>query len=401
MNTEQEVRYRIQRVLTDEVFIKSYRWQIHLLSRCRIIAAPWIQTMAVGPSSDGEVALFFNPEFCSAHLDCLPGILLHESNHILLGHLGPGFKNAEDTWAMTMAQETTANEGLHEAGIKLVEGVVTIEHPAFKAKNIVFRQHQSTWERYALIKQGKHAADEMRTLSPLGGHEFLNEKPGLIKESFSKTIDSILEEIEADGKRSIQEDITEVLAPQTMGNGVTSEDDEMTIDIDLGGLAIADLLYRQLRGQWKSGYLYTRFSRRWPESGLPDFSRKQQTLGIVVMIDTSGSMDRQQLELANGILAGFKVRVQHVFVVEFDSVVKRSLYITGPLTSLQGGGGTDIAAPFRFVRKRAVGSWPIVCITDGESNCLPDKPMPGGVLWVITGNKRDFKPGFGRVLYLR
>jgi predicted metal-dependent peptidase len=96
--------------LVKERLARRYPFHVALLSRMRIVARQTIATLAVTSASE-NLLLLHNPQWV---LECpvpeLGGAVLHEIHHVVLGHLSMTVKDYPDRWALTIAQEVTANE---------------------------------------------------------------------------------------------------------------------------------------------------------------------------------------------------------------------------------------------------------------------------------------------------
>src|SRR4051794_8288583 len=95
-----------------------------ILEKFKLEARPVVGTMGVTIRGD-DLLLLHNPEFVLATpVDQLEGVLLHEVNHVVLGHLLADPADYPDEWARVVAEEVSVNEHVK---LPLPEGVVTLD----------------------------------------------------------------------------------------------------------------------------------------------------------------------------------------------------------------------------------------------------------------------------------
>lgn len=154
-------------------------------------------------------------------------------------------------------------------------------------------------------------------------------------------------------------------------------------------------------------YSFSPPDRRYSESGffLPDFNEKEFVpCEVLFMVDTSGSVNEEELTLAYSEIAGAieqfggKLSGKLGF---FDTEVKSAL----PFESVEellkivpyGGGGTDFGAVFDYIRNNSHNELPacVVIFTDGNGP-YPDESAAMGipVLWLI--NNSYMTPPWGK-----
>ncbi|HEV2283457.1 MAG TPA: VWA-like domain-containing protein [bacterium] len=123
---------------------------------------------------------------------------------------------------------------------------------------------------------------------------------------------------------------------------------------------------------------------------------------LVVAIDTSGSISRDELRTflseLRGILQAYPH--MHVYLVTCDAQVYAFQELTGqdPVpTEIQGRGGTDFRPVFDEIETRGLLPSAAVFLTDGMRD-YPDEAPPYPVLWVLTPTHQE--PPFGTVTVL-
>ena len=137
-------------MLQETQFLAKYPQYAGVLSRMEPIATNTIEVMAVAlrrwDDPKSRLLLMVNADYVEAHPEYRAGVLLHEIQHVLSGHLTDAkFHLAAYPRVMEIAMELTANEGIVEA--LPPDGFVIA---AFERYGV--RPGQSTLERYVLLR---------------------------------------------------------------------------------------------------------------------------------------------------------------------------------------------------------------------------------------------------------
>ena len=115
-----------------------------ILAQWRVEESADVGTMGVG-FRDGRLRLVYSPEFIeSIGMDELMGVLHHEVNHVLFGHVTHTPDKQEDGQARTIAEEVTVNEWVSEP---LPGTPVLLEQYPFLPEN------ESTEDRYGKLRK--------------------------------------------------------------------------------------------------------------------------------------------------------------------------------------------------------------------------------------------------------
>ncbi|MFW5487314.1 MAG: DUF2201 family putative metallopeptidase [Desulfovibrio sp.] len=164
------------------------------------------------------------------------------------------------------------------------------------------------------------------------------------------------------------------------------------------------LLRRFLQSCTANDYSWTPPNRRYihMDLHLPSL-RSQELPEIVLAVDTSGSVDKETLDIfcaeISSLLESFDTQLTLLLCDAAVQDVKKITRLDLPLSfDAKGGGGTDYRPVFEYIEEH--GLHPACCIymTDFECNRFPDPPgYP--VLWVNSG-RRMANPPFGDVLML-
>ena len=115
-----------------------------ILAQWKVEESGAVDTMGVG-FRDGRLRLVYSPEFIeSIGMDELMGVLHHEVNHVLFGHVTHTPAEREDGQARTIAEEVTVNEWVSEP---LPGTPVLLEQYPFLPEN------ESTEDRYGKLRK--------------------------------------------------------------------------------------------------------------------------------------------------------------------------------------------------------------------------------------------------------
>ena len=165
-----------------------------------------------------------------------------------------------------------------------------------------------------------------------------------------------------------------------------------------GHLDWRHLLRRYVGQLFQVRPVFNRPPRRFPElvGIMPGKRRQADRPKIMAVIDTSGSITAELLELIDAELAGL-ARQHEVKVVECDCMI-HAVYDYRPLKNVHGRGGTDFGPPLdpKFLRKHRPDL--VIFFTDGLGPA-PDKPPHIRVIWCLTP-ERQAPAGWEKMLAL-
>jgi len=155
---------------------------------------------------------------------------------------------------------------------------------------------------------------------------------------------------------------------------------------------------------------WSRPNRRFVAGGLYLPGAVRDRIGeIMIVVDTSGSIDRTQLERAQSEINSIMqtIRPEVIKVLFCDSAVHGEIreFRAGEEIDLdcQGGGGTDFRPPFSLIRDQGLDVSALIYFTDLECTKYPDDPgFP--VLWICSKSEESATyygpPPFGSVVYM-
>ena len=164
-----------------------------------------------------------------------------------------------------------------------------------------------------------------------------------------------------------------------------------------------ELLRMQLESTIKSDYTWLRSSRKgWHVDAVMPGMKTTDAIDIAVAIDTSGSISTEQcrdfLSEIQGIMESFDSYRIHVFTFDTDTYNPQQ-YNSENLEDIteydiQGGGGTDFDAIFRYLKDAEIEPKKLVVFTDGYPFGSWGDENYCDTVWIIHGD-RNPNPPFG------
>lgn len=160
----------------------------------------------------------------------------------------------------------------------------------------------------------------------------------------------------------------------------------------------------------KDEYTWRRFNRRLLPNDIYMPTVENETIGeIVVAIDTSGSIDQEQINEFAGELVSIceSVSPEAVRVLWWDTMVHGEQLFTdnyeniGSMLKPQGGGGTTVSSVAKYINKNKVKAECVIVFTDGyvENEVTWDIQAP--TLWMITEAHHWTPPIGKKVIFQR
>jgi len=174
--------------------------------------------------------------------------------------------------------------------------------------------------------------------------------------------------------------------------------------------------WRELLKQYLGRYVgnkrdtYSRRNRRNDSFGVPGISH-HSAANINVIVDTSGSISTDDLQQFFGEIEAISHRAK-TMVLQWDHGFQSyTKYRRGDWKSfkVKGRGGTDMAAPMRWLKENMKVADVQIMLTDGMCNYLPKKEVNFPAITVLTqplptGQKNGYYaaiPEYGHVLSLK
>jgi hypothetical protein len=385
---------------------RDYPFHAHLLSAGRIEPDPAVGTMAV-TVRHGEIRFLYTPAFvCACTLDELAGVLHHEVNHVLFGHLFADPANYPDREARTIAEEVTVNEWVREP---LPGGAITL------ARYPGLPPGEDTDTRYRrLARNSGESAPESAFPGPKsGGRGQKNGGGGTETAPPPQPLDNheLWAEVRADpvlGRLAVRaavrrarealtdgqwQELPEELRARIEGTSRGREAGTAVDDLGPPGSPERLLDWRRLLRRYVGRALerrpvFNRPPRRFPAlvGQVPGQAWRASRPRVLAVLDTSASMTAAGLMSIGGELARLG-RAAEVVVVECDACIQATYPYRGNLLKVHGRGGTDLRPPLEAPFLARLRPDLVVYFTDGEGPAPASAPgVP--VIWCLTPEGR-------------
>lgn len=415
-----------EEMLEETSFLQKYPHYAGILARMEPVDCNTVKVMAVGLRRWGDPGsgfqLLVNRSYFERYPQYRAGVLLHEIQHVLLGHLTMAkFHSVTSPQLMELAMEISANESVCEP---LPEGVNIGQFSRFGIK-----PGQSTMERYALLhgacqsgrlKMQESWFSQMQDThrpcqSGAGGGAGLGDmldarSDGATEKNWrGGSFFKLGTPTSQAGLRKMKEAIAAHLAGERGGADDPLEDEtvlrrgkelsRVPLQPGPGGTLNWAQVLREAFPQGRQVQPdYLKPNRRFPKrvGEIPGRRRRPPKPKLLVGIDTSGSMGAEALgRVAREIqrLAGHA----SLTLAECDAAIHRIYTPGGTLGPFVGGGDTNFVPVFDEARttRRFEG---LVYFTDGKGN-QPKTPPSVPTLWVLT-HTDPFYPKWGKVVVL-
>jgi predicted metal-dependent peptidase len=395
---------------------RAYPFHAAVIGRARVEEDEAVQTMGVTVRG-GNLCLLYAPGFvdlCS--FDQLVGLLHHEVNHVLFGHLFLDPRRYPDADALLVAEEVTANEWVTEP--LPGEPITLAGYPELPPG-------EGTEERYArLARQGQESGPgesnpgreapkstpRGRKLGPSGpknGPPGTESGPPGTENSHARPLDDhgVWAEARAAGPYG---EMAVRVAVRAAARTLTPEQEALLpaplreqIDRTCRGDRPGDRP-RDVAGPGRRGAVdwrrvlrrhvaravarrpaFDRPPRRFPGlvGVVPGHARRAGEARVMAVIDTSGSIGDADLADIGAELVRL-ARDHEVVVVECDARVRATYRFRGQVRQVRGGGGTDLRPPLAAAVLRSVRPDVVVYFTDGRGPA-PERGPRTPVIWCL------------------
>ena len=389
-------------------FFRRYPQYAAVVASFVAVDDPSVDVMAIS-ASGGRFYLHVHRSFFEANAYAIAGVLLHEVHHAVLGHVtNVKYRGAAHPKIMELAMEISANEYIRE---RLPPHVALEDYARFG-----LREGQSTLERYALLVAGRArlgASFDCVDDHAVGGFVEGGTRAGQSAESGARegsaTTDALAEaRLRTVVATALREDGRRESALWSLIGVAPGDHVEILDGVDRAPKKHVDWRHalRDFVGATAvSSYTYAHPSRRFPTRiGEVPGRRRRITLAkkrqrILVAIDTSGSMSREELEEIARQLRTLRAHAELV-IAECDAEVQRVYAFDREVRDVRGRGGTDLRPVFELellVQYRVDG---VVYFTDGGGPWPSEAPaLP--VLWVLTNDSTSFACAWGSKVEMR
>jgi predicted metal-dependent peptidase len=152
-----------------------------------------------------------------------------------------------------------------------------------------------------------------------------------------------------------------------------------------------EILERYMTDMAKGDYSWARPNRRFMSQRmyLPSVGRVPKLGEVVIQVDISGSVSRDEIAYYNGHMKRIieQTHPEKVHVIYTDTEVQRHEEFDNPedvQINFYSGGGTDMPAGFDFVAEKGIDPQVFICLTDGYTDFGDAPGYP--VIWCISSD---------------
>ena len=330
--------------------------------------AKFIPTQSMQTAGTDGKDIYFNPDFLlSLTSSQQDGLLLHEVLHAALRHVLR--RGVRDKVRWNIAADIVVN------GIISVQGCFELPEGGIRDKQL---EHLSVEEIYELLpqQQCQYCLSIFDLLEGVG-------------ENYDSLSEAKKAELESHWRNAMHQ-ATTIARTTNQGKlpaGMARE---------LGASDSAQLNWRSYLWRYlvKTPTDYTEFDRRFIGRGLYLETLQGESVKVFVAIDTSGSIDNQQLRMflneVRGILNSYPHLKCELYYADADIYGPYQLNPDSDIPLPQGGGGTSFVPFFNKIAATWDELTTGVCVylTDGYGT-FPDAPPELSTLWVVTPGGLD------------
>lgn len=379
---------------------------------CFLFDFPIIETRYVKTFATDSRAIFYNPEFAkSLTHDEIVGVLAHEVKHIVYLHCIRKMDREHEKW--NIACDYIINDQLIKEKFTLPKGALLNK----------FYNDFYVEELYELIENHEKKGKGKKPCNnpgcggegkgcPVCDDELFDEvySPGELPSTDSEgnplkdENDNEIKELNDDElSEIINEKILDSYSAAKLAGKVPGDMEEIVKSLKNPKINWQEELQEFFSQYATNDYSWKRPNTRYIQGGLYLPHIESVEFGeIVVMLDSSGSVSQDELELFNSelqdiakmsnidefLLMDIDTKVQNVRTVNTDD-------LEGEL-QVKGRGGTSFKPGFEYLERHGVEPEVVIYFTDGYSSDFPTEPEYP-VLWILD-REWDFNPPFGKVI---
>lgn len=331
----------------------------------------------VGAATDGE-RVYVNPEVAtSLPPNMLDGLLLHEVLHAALSHVDRRGPREKKRW--------------NRAADTIVHGMVAAaELPLPPDAHRDYHLEQLSVEEVYTSLEAEMSSDDAGE----GDEDLLDAPPSDVPPKSGRS--------NRDVSREWQQAMAQARSMDALGGG--HGHDPLGAHRDLLRLAPARLDWRAQLWRYlvRTAVDFGGFDRRFVGRGLYLEALDDESMTVMVAIDTSGSVDDEAVKVLVSEVQGVLGAYPHVkAILYFADTEAYGPHELGPgddIPDPQGGGGTDFRPIFKLLPEHEPDV--LVYMTDGYGD-FPEEAPKTPVLWVVSpGGLEDEGFPFGDILRL-
>ena len=376
-----------------------------ILSETRFVANPTISTLYI-TENIGVISVVINPRFfLSQQAEQQRALLLHEVNHLVLGHLHyPHPEHEQDKLAWAIACDCTANEFVP---YELPKGAITLSMFQLPEK-------ESTWTRFLTLRKINDLASCCpKSFDNIGSHiqqpsseDCMYPSDLIMKAAIQgqKRFDQHMHKLclskseDREGMEYWHESEQREFSPHSIAPMMEAILSPKTPPV----ISWTQVLKKKIMGHNTARKSKKRAPRRLPHllGFIPGNTKSRKKARVLVAIDTSGSMSSKDFDEIATELKKLAKTKSEILCVQCDTDIVHEERITTAhqISQVYGRGGTDLRPPFERAKKQRFDY--LVYFTDGYGPAPKNPPKKLDVLWVLTGDNHETPADYGLVLQL-
>ena len=342
---------------------------------------------------DGET-LFYNPDFW-AKFDNQPkiqmGLLTHEAAHLFLKHLWRG-RNCPEIVTGKLPDGSLFPFRLYNLAADYVVNLLVLDSYPLPKTAIVNEKYRN-WDTESVYNDLKKTIPQMSSKELKELSDAI--KNGNDKSRWGKTKQKSQEKWGRVVKQAFETAKQRGKLPanlQRFYDDLTPKEDWRNI-------------LKEFIQPFQNDYSFNPPDRRFTEAEfcLPDLNDGEKLDWAGIAIDTSGSINKEQISAFIGEIKGILSSCDKVKIKLTFCDVKATPFIEleelNDLSNIEvkGGGGTSFIEPFKLVKKEETPPVIFLYFTDLDGE-FPSKNPEYPVLWIVNNHTQKLKSPFGKIL---
>lgn len=360
-----------------------------MISQMQKIEDPKVPTIG-SVIKNGRIMLYYNPEYLNGlSISEAKAVMEHECMHIVMEHHFRAKSFNPQLW--NVATDVAINQMING----LPSEALRIEN-VFDSKASKIKREDTAEYYYAELLKDKEAQNRTVGNDNCGcGEKFECENGGkdgvgeeLAKELVKQVVKQAIEEAHGHVPSSMQKIVDELLKP-------------------------AEVAWQQILKQFVSNSIKSGSKASWkrPNRRFGEVQKgriSDRILSLTVAIDTSGSINDSVLELfINEIKAIQSCYKAVITIIECDAKVHKEYKLqkySKVDRDVKGGGGTDFAPVFEWIKDKSIKTDCLIFFTDLEGS-FPEQKPNYPVLWAhynpYSWHERTPTAPFGKIVKLK
>jgi predicted metal-dependent peptidase len=341
-----------------------------------ILFAETIATDTIPTAATNGRQILINPHFFERlTLDQQEAVLLHEVLHAALLHVSRGAGRDAKRW--NIAADIVVNGILTREGFTLPKDSVQARAlERFSVEEVYDQLESAPWEK----KDFPLGSPDLLTEESTGDAQ--RQTPGSMGQEQTRAM-------EAHWRNAMEQ--ASVMAETLLQGSLPASIQRELETLKGGQLNWRHYLWRYLV---RTPIDFRDFDRRFVGRRIYLETLEDETVSVVVAVDTSGSINNAQVQLFLSEVQSILLAYPHLQCqLYYADAALHGPYALAPYGSLPtpvGGGGTDFRPFFtRLTQENSPWATTVaVYLTDGYGT-FPSEPPPFPVLWVVTPGGRD------------